>query len=373
MPLTIFWQFFILGCLAFGGPAAHISYFQNRFVQQLAWLDNDKFAQLNALCTLLPGPSSSQLGFAIGLHKGGITGGLAAFLGFTTPSFFLMASAAMGVIYWEHSAGVWNSVIAAMKLFAVVVVADASAGMMTSLCLKKYQWLIMMVTTIAFLAGMPAIGIILVAGLLGGLFHRDQTHNNERYDLTFNRLAVLAFLLLLLLSLWQSDAIFSAFYLIGSSVFGGGHVMLPMLLQQFAQTLSSTDLLSAYALAQAIPGPMFTAASYLGVVIGTEAPWSSALFATLGIFAPGLLLILAFFKHWEGWQQHARIVSMINYINPTMVGLLMSSLLGFIIPSSIYEYSDLLLIAIAAVLLAFAPRGLLFAAGAILLAKLIGF
>jgi chromate transporter len=365
----IFWQFARLGCVSFGGPTAHVGYFHRAFVQQNAWLDEETFSRFNALCTLLPGPSSSQLGFAIGYYRAGIIGGLQAFLGFTLPSFLIMLGVALGALKFDNANGHWPTFVAAMKLFAVIVVADACASMTSQLCRTAYQKGILIVAVSALLMGINTLLVLASAALVGAIMTRQKKDHYRRNMPQPQWLSLLLFLLLLAICAVSGDNLFSQFFLIGSSVFGGGHVMLPLIQQQLADSLPSNDLLSAYALAQAIPGPMFTAATYLGATLSPNAPMWGALLATLGIFLPGFLLVITFFRTWQRSQPSARFVGITEGLFPAMAALLVASLFAFIIPSSVHNYNDLILIAMGAAALHWLPKGLLAAASLILLAK----
>lgn len=349
---------------------AHVSYFRRRFVQQLAWLDEETFAQLNALCTLLPGPSSSQLGFAIGYSRAGAWGGIQAFLGFTLPSFLFMFGMAAGVLQHQSSLHFWPTFVDAMQLFAVVVVADASAGMISQLCRHTYQIRILIVAVVALLLGANGLLIIAIAGMVSFLFTKPPTQQHASPPLKVHWPSAASFIILLTASIFESLGMFGDFFTIGSSVFGGGHIMLPLLQEQFASTTGSEALLSSYALAQAIPGPMFTAATYIGTTLLPNSPLTGAMMATLGIFLPGFLLLVATVNYWQAWQASPIIRAVIGGVNPAMVALLIASLLDFIVPHSIDALSDLFLIIVASIALHWLPKGLIVAAVCMLLGKI---
>lgn len=358
----IFSIFFSVGCLSFGGPVAHIGYFQTLFVQRLKWLDDEEFNRLNALCTLLPGPSSSQLGFAIGFHRGGIWGALQAFLGFTLPSFVLMTVAGIGLLEFTKSSITWLSIIAALKIFAVIVVADACAAMQSNLCTtRQSQWIFIATTALLLLGISPSI-VILGAGVLGLLTAPKGLYPTVNMRTRINWIAATAFIGLLIASSFYNDTLWGGFFIVGSTVFGGGHVVLPLITQHVSQSITSDTILAGYALAQALPGPMFTFASYLGAISSTATPILGACIATVAIFLPGFLLVMTFNRHWQTLHYHPLVQAVMGGLHPAMVALLASTLFAYIIPSSIFSYFDIALAAIAALVFWWAPRGLLLAA-----------
>ena len=259
--ISIFWHFFILGLFSFGGPIAHIGYFRKKFVEELKWLNDEEFSKIVALSQFLPGPSSSQVGFTIGLKKGGIIGAIFAFIAFTFPSFLLLYLAATFQNIYENSSVIY-ALMSGLKLFAVVIVADATFSM------------------------------------------------------------------------------FNSFYQVGSLVFGGGHVVLPLIKSNI--DIDENSFLVAYSLAQAVPGPMFTIASYIGVVAFEETPFLGALISTLAIFLPGFLLILAFYKSFESYLKNPTISKIVAGINASVVAILFSVLVTIVIPSGILNIYDLI-------------------------------
>lgn len=350
---------------------AHIGYFYRVFVTHLQWLDDQHFNQLNALCSLLPGPSSSQLGFAIGYSRAGTMGGLAAFVGFTLPSFIFMTITAIGLVSVRDNGDLLQPFVNAMKLFAIVVVADASAGMFSQLCQSFWQRTLVILTTMTLLMGINTLFIIAICGVIGIGFAKPINPPEAPVNIKVNwRFFIIFALILGLCIVWQ-ETLFSRFYIVGSSVFGGGHVVLPMLQQFFAAQFDSQILLSGYALAQAIPGPMFTIASFLGAGLDPYQPLQGALIATVGIFLPGFLLVIALFHHWQAWQKHPTIHKITQGLNAAMVALLLSSLFGYILPTSVYTSGDLILLTIAAVALWKLPKGLLWSAAVILIGQTI--
>lgn len=360
--LQILKYFFTAGCLGFGGPMAHVAYFRTLFVQRLAWLDDENFVRLNALCTILPGPSSSQLGFAIGYFRAGIAGALLAFIGFTLPSFILMTSIAIGLLQFDTASHYWLQLISALKLFALIVVADACAGMFNQLCTTLFSRWLFILTSALFITGMPPLFVIVGAGLWGVLIAPKEIHHTDGIHASIHWRAAGVFIALAIMSSIMSETLWGRFFGVGSSVFGGGHVVLPIIEQTFAQTFNSDELLAGYALAQAVPGPMFTIASYLGALSSPGTPIIAALTATLAIFSPGFLLVLTFYQHWQTQQKHPLIQGLMLGLNPAMIGLLASTLFAYILPNTLHTYSDLILFALAALVACRVSRGMLWAA-----------
>ncbi len=339
--LSLFYQFFLLGCTSFGGPAAHLGYFQRHFVDNKKWLSQQQYGHLISLSQLLPGPGSSQVGFAIGLERAGFWGGVAAFLGFTLPSVLIMTMLAVGAsqVQWATS-----GVITGLKLFAVVIVCDALISMTKSFC---NNW------TLRALAALSALALILLpnlytqlavltlAALIGVTFLKPfEDHVAQKASSKISLLPLSLFLILFALSFLASSGFWllsAQFYQAGSLVFGGGHVVLP-LLDTILTDVDADSFLSGYAAAQAIPGPMFTFATYLGAVLVPSAPLAGALVATLGIFAPGFLLVLAFHKHWHALMANPAIAGISTAINATVVGFILAALYNPIIPAGLTQW-----------------------------------
>jgi len=343
-PFTIFWRFLSLGLISFGGPIAHIGYFQKTFVEKLHWLDQATFMHITAGCQLLPGPASSQLGFAIGLRSGGLAGAVAAFLGFTLPSFLIMTVVA---VYAPVTTTWMQAVIAGLKLAAAVVVADACLTMFINFCNTPIRKGIAALATLAMLI-VPAPGmqmfILLLAAFAGELPNRAQLKLGLQTQSYRNHRAVIAAILfgaLFLASLWLVDAsnpwlrLWSGFYQSGSLVFGGGHVVLPLLQQQVGELVGNDTFLLGYASAQAVPGPLFTLASFLGAEISTQAPWLGALTATMAVFLPGFLLVLVFAKTWEATAVNAVWAGIFARVNAAVVGLLLAAFFQPVLVSAV--------------------------------------
>lgn len=353
----VFIQFLWLGCVSFGGPAAHIGYFQRTFVARLRWLSQAEFAQQLALCQLLPGPASSQLGFAIGRHRAGLGGALAAFLGFTLPSFLLMLAAAIGLA--QLTDNLWlDAALHGLKLLALVVVADAVLTMSRQFCQGRLQQGIMAVTA-AVLWWQPGLltqaGMLLGAALLCARQAAPAATSPSAAIRGPHWPTLLLFALLFAglppLADGPAGRLFADFYRSGSLVFGGGHVVLPLLQESLAQTLSPQQFLAGYSLAQLVPGPMFTLASYLGAQLLPATPLMGALLATLALFLPGFLLLWALGPCWQGWLARPRLAGAVAGINAAVVGLLLAALYQPVWLSAVLAPTDLALAVIAFYLL----------------------
>ncbi|MBL0626744.1 chromate efflux transporter [Aeromonas jandaei] len=357
----VFWRFLWLGCVSFGGPAAHIGYFQRTFVQRLGWLEQSEFARLLALCQLLPGPASSQLGFAIGRHRAGLGGALAAFVGFTLPSFILLLAAALGVAL--VGSNLWlASALHGLKLLALIVVADAVLAMSRQFCSNRLAQGIM-VATAAALWWQPGLltqlGMLALAALLSARFQSGEGAQGAAESQAATTSQPNWLLLLLFAALFFGlpllggplGQLVADFYRAGALVFGGGHVVLPLLAESVGHTLSEQQFLTGYSLAQLVPGPMFTLATYLGAQLLPGTPQLGALAATLALFAPGFLLLWAVGPCWQQWLARPRLAGAVAGINAAVVGLLLAALYQPVWQSSVLAPSDLALAVIGFYLL----------------------
>lgn len=358
----MFIQFLWLGCISFGGPAAHIGYFQRTFVERLGWLTQAEFAQLLALCQLLPGPASSQLGFAIGRQRAGLAGALAAFAGFTLPSFLLLLAAAIGL--GQLGNNVWlDAALHGLKLLALVVVADAVLTMSRQFC-KTTRNQGIMVATAAALWWQPGLLTQLVmltgAALLCARTGAPQTPGPQPSPAQsiparqphWPTLLLFALLFVGLPLLGGPvGQLVADFYRAGSLVFGGGHVVLPLLAESVGHSLNQQQFLTGYSLAQLVPGPMFTLATYLGAQLLPASPVGGALLATLALFLPGFLLLWAMGPCWQSWLAHPRLAGAVAGINAAVVGLLLAALYQPVWQSAVLAPTDLALAAIGFYLL----------------------
>ena len=371
----VFWIFLRLGLTSFGGPVAHLGYFRDEFVQRRQWLTERSYADLVALCQFLPGPASSQVGMALGLMRAGMPGALAAWLGFTLPSALVLALLGLGLAggYAVLPAGA----IHGLKVVAVAVVAQAVWGMARSLCVGRAKVTLMALACCAVLL-VPGVwgqvGVMLAAGGAGWwLFGRGRAATPETPNdapdallLPLRRrtgaalLVVFAALLVLLplaVRLWPGSllAMVDAFYRVGALVFGGGHVVLPLLQSAVVEPgwVSADAFLAGYGATQAVPGPLFTFAAFLGAAMAPG--WAGAgfaLLAILGIFLPAFLLVAGALPWWASLRQRAWARGVLAGVNAAVVGLLLAALYQPVATSALHSAADvaLALVALAALL-----------------------
>ena len=336
---AIFRIFLLLGCTSFGGPVAHLGYFREEFVNKRKWLNDKAYADLIAFCQFLPGPASSQVGMAIGLTKGGYTGMFAAWLGFTLPSALLMLFFAYGLLSFGELAG--SGWIMGLKAATVAIVAHALGGMASSLAAGARTATIAVAAMIMvfLIPGAPGQILAIIAGGVAGLLwfrgeaateKTDTLGHSSHLALSLTYLMIFAALLLLLpfgaLYLDSTEiSLLDSFYRSGSLVFGGGHVVLPLLQAEMVESglVSTDDFLAGYGLAQAVPGPLFTFASYLGVLATPEENgFMGAVIATIGIFLPSVFLVLGGLPLWDRFRTLTAAQNAMKGINASVVGLL---------------------------------------------------
>jgi len=341
--LNIFLVFLRLGLTSFGGPVAHIGYFRDEFVTRRQWLSEQSYADLVALCQFLPGPASSQVGLAMGLSRGGYTGALAAWLGFTLPSALALILLATGLVGFADGA-MSSGLLTGLKVVAVAVVAQAVWGMARNLCPDTPRLTLMAVATCLVLA-LPTVyaqvGIIIAAGMVGLFAFRPAAGIvNDDWQVPVSRRAGMVWLCLFfvllaglpLLLQWfpsQALALVDAFYRAGSLVFGGGHVVLPLLQAEVVPTgwVQEDMFLAGYGAAQAVPGPLFTFAAFLGAaMISAPTAWLGGLICLLAIFTPSFLLIAGALPFWQQLRANARMQAALMGINAGVVGLLLAAL-----------------------------------------------
>jgi len=358
-PWTVFLLFLRLGLTSFGGPTAHLSYFYDEFVTRRRWLTSQNYVDLVALCQFLPGPASSQVGMAIGLFQSGYTGALAAWLGFTLPSAFVLILFALGLSYYE--AEISMNVLHALRIAAVAIVAQAVWTMFRKLYVN-IRWAILVTSTTCFIFYVPsALGqasIIIIAALIGlFIFNPSQKTVAETLPLSISVRAAslwLALFLALLIVLPllattlsnQSLSVAAAFYRTGALVFGGGHVILPLLQTEVVSSgwVSNELFLTGYGATQAVPGPLFTFAAFLGAVINQgPSGWPGGMLCLLAIFAPSFLLILGALPFWEILRRNMRIQAAFLGINAAVVGLLLAAFYQPVWISTIHNLQDLAL------------------------------
>ncbi len=358
---NVFFIFLKLGLTSFGGPIAHIGYFHKEFVEKQRWLSENTFSQLLAICQFIPGPASSQLGFAIGLLKAGWTGAIAAFAGFTLPSALLLIAFASALELF--SGELFDATIHGLKLVACAVVADAILGMSKKLCFDiktKGLTIATMCALLMFEQSFMQILVILVAAIVGIKYCRGASIDvSDQMNINFGRrtsfgliIAFIALFLVLLTISTQSNLLLIAqtFYSAGSLVFGGGHVVLPLLENAVVTNgmVTQADFLAGYGAAQAIPGPMFAFAAYLGAIIPTDHNlWFGATTALLLMFLPGFLLLSAALPLWQSIASKPAVTNAITGINASVVGILAAALYDPIIKVSIASNIDLAIATIA--------------------------
>jgi chromate transporter len=366
-PLEVLRVFLKLGLTSFGGPVAHIGYFREEFVVRRGWLDDATFSDLVALCQFLPGPASSQVGFSIGLIRAGYLGGLAAWTGFTLPSAIALLLFAYGATALGGPAGL--GLLHGLKLVAVAIVAQAVWGMAHTLCPDRERASIAGIATLIALFGASSgsqIAAILVGGIAGlWLCRSPSPASTGAIVVPVSRAAGIASLVifgLLLVGLpllrglgsSQGVALFDAFYRSGALVFGGGHVVLPLLRSAFVAPgwVSDDTFLAGYGAAQAIPGPLFTFAAYLGAV-AQPAPHgvAGAALGLIGIFLPGLLILIGTLPFWETFRARAGAQAAMRGINAAVVGILGGAFYDPVWTSSVKTTEDFGVALVAFVLL----------------------
>jgi chromate transporter len=365
--LEVLRVFLRLGVTCFGGPIAHIGYFRDEFVVRRHWIDEQAYADLVGLCQFLPGPASSQVGFSIGLMRAGYRGGLAAWAGFTLPSAIALVLFAYGAGQFGGPAGL--GLLHGLKLVAVAIVAQAVWGMAAALCPDRERATIAVIAALIILLGASSISqilAILVGGLAGLWLCRAERpptigHVNVPVSRAVGVAALAAFFLLLaglpvLRSLVnaQGVALFEAFYRSGALVFGGGHVVLPLLREAFVAPgwVGDDAFLAGYGAAQAIPGPLFTFAAYLGAVVSPSPHGlAGALLGLIGIFLPGVLILIGALPFWDGLRKRAAAQSVMRGVNAAVVGLLGAALYNPVWTSSVKAPGDFAIALVGFVLL----------------------
>ncbi|PYZ91949.1 ChrA protein [Salipaludibacillus keqinensis] len=354
-----------LGLTSFGGPVAHLGYFHEEYVRRRKWMDEQSYADLVALCQFLPGPASSQVGIGIGVMRAGVIGGVVSFIGFTLPSVLALIVFAIALQSFGVSEAGW---INGLKIVAVAVVAHAILGMAKNLTpdvQRKTLALFAVVCTLLWQTPFTQVSVIILAGILGYILFRQQTSDASSSTFRFplsKRFAVvclsLFFGLLVTLPILREItslhwvAMVDSFYRSGSLVFGGGHVVLPLLEREFVPTgwLTEEQFLAGYGAAQAVPGPLFTFAAYIGAVING---WQGGLLATFAIFLPAFLLILGTLPFWNVLRQNRHMKAALMGVNAAVVGILISALYHPIWTSSIRSPIDFVFAATLFTMLAY--------------------
>lgn len=346
--VEIFLVSFRLGCTSFGGPTAHLGYFQQTYVKQKQWLTDEEYADLVALSQFLPGPASSQVGMGIGLIRGGVLGSIVSFIGFTMPSVLLLILFAAFYVQTDIETG-W---IQGLKFVAVAIVAHAIIDMAKKLLTGWRHYLLAVAACSAILllaTPWTQVAVIITAGIFGYFLLEGTVKKAAATQLLSKKAgAVLLFAFLTLLitlplvnRFFTVEALiwFEKFYTAGALVFGGGHVVLPLLETQFVSSgiMSMESFLSGYGATQAVPGPLFTFAAYIGMVIGGV---GGALWATFAIFLPAFLLLLGALPFWISISEHPKLRGAIAGMNASVVGILMGAFFTPIVSDTISGVAD---------------------------------
>lgn len=360
---VLFLVFLRLGLTSFGGPIAHLGFFREEFVRRRRWLDEAGYADLVALCQFLPGPASSQVGMAIGLLRGGVTGALVAWAGFTLPSAIALTLFGLGVANWGDAMP--NGVLHGLKIVAVAIVAQAVWGMARSLCTDWLRIAIAVLTAglmLLFSGAWLQLGVIVLAGVLGRVWIvSTPVQPGGSLAVVVSRttaLGLLAIFLGLLVALPllasassnQALEMLDTFYRAGSLVFGGGHVVLPLLQAEVvpAGWVNNDHFLAGYGAAQAVPGPLFTFAAFLGATAqGAPSGLSGAALCLVAIFAPSFLLVCGVLPFWEGLRENRSMRAALAGINAAVVGLLLAALYDPVWTHAIFGITDLALALLA--------------------------
>jgi len=355
-PGEVFKAFLKLGLTSFGGPIAHLGYFRDELVTRRKWLTDQAYADLVALCQFLPGPASSQVGFALGMMRAGWLGALAAFTAFTLPSALALFVFAMTAA--QITGPIGTGALHGLKIVAVAIVAQAVWGMARNLCPDRERATIALMA-VAVLALWPGpfgmVGAITLGAVVGLALGRGAAATGAHVAVPVSRSAAIAALIvfaLLLVTLpalvgqGQALAVLDSFYRAGSLVFGGGHVVLPLLQAEVVQPgwVSADDFLAGYGAAQAVPGPLFTFAAYLGAVLGPEPNGiAGAAIALLAVFLPGFLILVGILPFWDTFRRHAWAQSAMQGANAAVVGILAAALYSPVFTSAVTNLREFVL------------------------------
>ncbi|WOI55163.1 chromate efflux transporter [Palleronia sp. LCG004] len=361
----VFRAFLKLGLTSFGGPIAHLGYFRDEFVTRRGWLDDCAYADLVALCQFLPGPASSQVGFALGLMRAGWIGALTAFAAFTLPSALILMGFATSV--GSISGPVGTGALDGLKIVAVAIVAQAVVGMARTLCPDRERAAIAVgaVVVLAFIPGATGMIAAIALGAFGGLVLKQGGNKKAGLPVAMPvrrshavtclaAFGILLFALPLVAHLSQGLAVVDSFYRAGALVFGGGHVVLPLLeAETIAPGWVTPDaFLAGYGAAQAVPGPLFTFAAYLGAVLGPEPNGLvGAVIALVALFLPGFLILSGTLPFWDRVRTMPRAQSLMRGTNAAVVGILAAALYSPVFTSAIGDMRDFALALLCFVLL----------------------
>lgn len=367
--LDIFISFLLLGLTSFGGPIAHIGYFRNFFVKQKKWLDEKTYADFVSLCNFLPGPSSSQVGISIGYYFKGIKGAILAWVGFTTPSVIILMLFGYAILNYDSS--IPSGVLQSLKAIVVIIVFQAILGMSKSLLKDNIGYIISFLTAlflIIFPSSFNQLMCLIMSGLIGIFVYREKKRKDKNINflikISFWELFPLILFFIFLTALPIINEIFNSnllnlanrFYKVGSLVFGGGHVVLPLLKEEFVSSgmIENDFFLAGYGASQAIPGPLFTFSSYLGIFLKSEInTLLTGLFCLFFIFLPSFLLLIGTLSIWNELRKIDLIISAFKGVNASVIGLLIAALYDPIIITSLKSYYDFALILISFIILFF--------------------
>jgi len=366
-PWAIFLVFFKLGLTSFGGPIAHLAYFREEFVNQRRWLSDRSYADLVALCQFLPGPASSQVGIALGMSRCGYAGGMAAWAGFTLPSAVALILFAHAIA--NHRASLPIGLLHGLEVVAVAVVAQAVWGMGRTLCPDAAR-IVTMVAACIFVSLLPGIAaqiiVLVAAGCVGlGCFKSEKQVEDDATPVRITQREgaiwlCLFFALLIGLPLLTASrpnavlALIDAFYRAGALVFGGGHVVLPMLRAEVVPPgwVSSDAFLAGYGVTQAVPGPLFTFAAFLGASMHhTYGGWLGGAICLLAIFLPSFLLVAGTLPFWGRLRRNVSARAALQGINAAVVGILLAALYQPMWTNAILTPADFALALIALIAL----------------------
>ena len=367
--MDILYSFFLLGLTSFGGPVAHIGYFRNVFVKQKKWLDEKTYVDFVSLCNFLPGPSSSQVGMSIGYYFKGFKGALLAWIGFTAPSALILIVFAYTILNFENS--ISDGVLQGLKAIVVVIVFQAILGMKKNLLKDYYGYFLTIITSILlilFPSSLNQFLCLIISGIIGIFLYKDKNQIDKKkinlFKINFlNYFSLILFFSLLIFLPIISDffdshllKLANSFYRIGSLVFGGGHVVLPLLQEEFVSSgmIKENVFLAGYGVSQAIPGPLFTFSTYLGIFLksGIDKILLSLL-CLLFIFLPSFLLVTGTLPFWEKLREISLFSRFLKGVNASVIGLLIAVFYDPIILSSLKNSEDTFLVILAFIILFF--------------------
>lgn len=354
---NIFLVFLKLGCLCFGGPIAHLSFFHHEFVERRKWVDEKTYMSLVALCQSLPGPASSQVAAALGMKERGIFGGIIALTGFLLPATLILILAAYGINFL--SKGIDLHWLDGLKLAVVAIVAQAILSMSRKFCNDKKRFIILIIATIITLmfSGIWGQLFVIVIGAICGKFLLNEAENKTDFITSFVKintramflawgLLLAGFFLLPLIEKFSPHAFlqfFDIFFRTGALVFGGGHVILPLLQTQIVTPnfVNNDIFLVGYGLTQALPGPLFSFAAFLGTIMGG---WSMGILCLIAVYLPSVLILLGVLPFWEKWRHHSKFQAILAGINAAVVGLLLGAFCTSVWTDAVHSVLDIIIV-----------------------------